>query len=215
MSKLVKIALGCWMALLPVICQASLINFSSNNFSTLTSTASWVGTDEIEFTFSSSTMPFTSEGEVIDRINDRGKDSSENTILTDVDSLLTFSFSAVIHNLRIYVADIDQGTDTFTDFSIAPDSADKELILELGTITGKKYGGNLPRDGGYGWIEWHNLNSKMVSFTWERDMNMGININQIEYNTVPAFVVPVPAAIWLFGTGLIGLIGFTKRRQAT
>ena len=25
-------------------------------------------------------------------------------------------------------------------------------------------------------------------------------------------VVPVPAAIWLFGTGLIGLIGFSKRR---
>ena len=25
-------------------------------------------------------------------------------------------------------------------------------------------------------------------------------------------VVPVPAAIWLFGAGLIGLIGFTKRR---
>ena len=25
-------------------------------------------------------------------------------------------------------------------------------------------------------------------------------------------VVPVPAAIWLFGTGLIGLIGFGKRR---
>jgi hypothetical protein len=26
--------------------------------------------------------------------------------------------------------------------------------------------------------------------------------------------VPVPAAIWLFGTGLIGLIGFSRRRKA-
>lgn len=26
-------------------------------------------------------------------------------------------------------------------------------------------------------------------------------------------VVPVPAAVWLFGTGLIGLIGFSKRRK--
>ena len=25
-------------------------------------------------------------------------------------------------------------------------------------------------------------------------------------------VVPVPAAVWLFGTGLIGLIGFAKRK---
>ena len=31
--------------------------------------------------------------------------------------------------------------------------------------------------------------------------------------TAPA-AVPVPAAIWLFGTGLIGLIGFSKRRKA-
>ncbi len=27
-------------------------------------------------------------------------------------------------------------------------------------------------------------------------------------------VVPVPAAIWLFGTGLVGLAGFSKRRKA-
>lgn len=26
--------------------------------------------------------------------------------------------------------------------------------------------------------------------------------------------IPIPAAIWLFGTGLIGLIGFSKRRKA-
>ena len=26
--------------------------------------------------------------------------------------------------------------------------------------------------------------------------------------------VPVPAAIWLFGTGILGLIGFSKRRRA-
>ena len=27
-------------------------------------------------------------------------------------------------------------------------------------------------------------------------------------------VVPIPAAIWLFGTGLIGLLGYSKRRKA-
>ncbi|MCH8106682.1 MAG: VPLPA-CTERM sorting domain-containing protein [Proteobacteria bacterium] len=26
--------------------------------------------------------------------------------------------------------------------------------------------------------------------------------------------VPVPAAVWLFGTGLIGLIGISKRRKS-
>jgi len=32
---------------------------------------------------------------------------------------------------------------------------------------------------------------------------------QVEVN-----VVPVPAAVWLFGTALIGLVGFSKRRKA-
>jgi len=31
---------------------------------------------------------------------------------------------------------------------------------------------------------------------------------------VIASVVPVPAAIWLFGTALIGLVGFSRRRKA-
>ena len=26
--------------------------------------------------------------------------------------------------------------------------------------------------------------------------------------------VPIPAAVWLFGTGILGLIGFSKRRKA-
>lgn len=30
----------------------------------------------------------------------------------------------------------------------------------------------------------------------------------------PVVVVPVPAAIWLFGSGLIGLIGFSRNRKA-
>lgn len=31
----------------------------------------------------------------------------------------------------------------------------------------------------------------------------------------PPSAVPVPAAIWLFGTGLLGLVGFSKRRKAS
>jgi hypothetical protein len=29
-----------------------------------------------------------------------------------------------------------------------------------------------------------------------------------------AAVIPVPAAVWLFGTALIGLVGFGKRKTA-
>jgi hypothetical protein len=37
---------------------------------------------------------------------------------------------------------------------------------------------------------------------------------QLIYSTEPIPAVPVPAAIWLFGTALIGLVGFGKRRKA-
>ena len=38
--------------------------------------------------------------------------------------------------------------------------------------------------------------------------------NALNFSEAPA-VVPVPAAIWLFGTALVGLVGFSKRRKAT
>ena len=35
----------------------------------------------------------------------------------------------------------------------------------------------------------------------------------VRLNVISAPAVPVPAAIWLFGTGILGLIGFSKRRK--
>jgi hypothetical protein len=34
---------------------------------------------------------------------------------------------------------------------------------------------------------------------------LGLSISSVS-------VVPIPAAVWLFGTGLIGLVGFTRRK---
>jgi hypothetical protein len=42
----------------------------------------------------------------------------------------------------------------------------------------------------------------------------GLVFNQLYYVTGPVGIVPVPAAVWLFGTALIGLVGFSKRRKA-
>ncbi|MDX2486916.1 MAG: VPLPA-CTERM sorting domain-containing protein, partial [Gammaproteobacteria bacterium] len=32
--------------------------------------------------------------------------------------------------------------------------------------------------------------------------------------TTPEGVVPVPSAVWLFGSGLIGLVGVARRKRA-
>ena len=44
----------------------------------------------------------------------------------------------------------------------------------------------------------------------------GLSTFSLTFNLVePPPPVPVPAAVWLFGTALIGLVGFSKRRKAT
>ncbi|MGB7933244.1 MAG: VPLPA-CTERM sorting domain-containing protein, partial [Gammaproteobacteria bacterium] len=39
----------------------------------------------------------------------------------------------------------------------------------------------------------------------------GMNFNTTQL--VPAAVVPLPAAVWLFGSGLLGLIGISRRMK--
>ena len=43
----------------------------------------------------------------------------------------------------------------------------------------------------------------------------GVSITGVIYNgaTVNVSAVPVPAAVWLFGSGLLGLVGVARRRQ--
>lgn len=39
-------------------------------------------------------------------------------------------------------------------------------------------------------------------------------VGTVDFENVSITAVPVPAAIWLFGSGLIGLISFSKRKKA-
>ncbi|MBT2988051.1 MAG: hypothetical protein KME48_04180 [Candidatus Thiodiazotropha sp. (ex Ctena orbiculata)] len=41
------------------------------------------------------------------------------------------------------------------------------------------------------------------------------NVAGGEFYSLTPTPVPIPAAVWLFGTGLLGLLGFTTRRKAT
>ena len=42
----------------------------------------------------------------------------------------------------------------------------------------------------------------------------GVDYMELTVEAVPLPAVPLPAAVWLFGTALIGLVGFSKRRKA-
>jgi hypothetical protein len=43
--------------------------------------------------------------------------------------------------------------------------------------------------------------------------NGNLDNGKIDNVTVNATVVPVPPAVWLFGTGLLGLVGVARRRK--
>jgi hypothetical protein len=51
------------------------------------------------------------------------------------------------------------------------------------------------------------------SYTWTWDTGTGANPTT-DSLTLNVGAVPVPAAVWLFGTALIGLVGFSKRKKA-
>lgn len=55
----------------------------------------------------------------------------------------------------------------------------------------------------------HTYELSLFSLTSGDDNRFGETILQAQLSAVP-----VPAAIWLFGTGLIGLVGISKRRKA-
>jgi hypothetical protein len=70
----------------------------------------------------------------------------------------------------------------------------------------------------------HTLGSLATAIDFEGDIfgditpgsTAGLSTFSLTFNLVePPPPVPVPAAVWLFGTALIGLIGFSKRRKAT
>ena len=53
-----------------------------------------------------------------------------------------------------------------------------------------------------------------TGFTWQVDYLIDfIGNTDIVRLTVLTSAVPVPGAVWLFGSGLLGLIGFTRRKH--
>ena len=82
----------------------------------------------------------------------------------------------------------------------------------------------LPPDAGTLNVNWvvdtANANEKLVSFQWSHLITtaedpsgnfVGFDARWIVEGT--ATVVPVPAAVWLFGSGILGLAGIARRRR--
>jgi len=81
--------------------------------------------------------------------------------------------------------------------------------------------GLLPRDAGtldgrpWTWsfdLANADISEIRISYTGTQLQGIGVGFDNI--NTHSAAVVPVPTAIWLFGSGLIGLVGVARQKKA-
>jgi len=86
---------------------------------------------------------------------------------------------------------------------------------------------NLAQTSSYDADYWSSLYTDDPSRAWVTDMGSGTTyapnkmmhegfawvVQSGDVNLIPVSSVPVPAAIWLFGSGLMGLIGFSRRKQ--
>jgi hypothetical protein len=81
----------------------------------------------------------------------------------------------------------------------------KQLVVPGGYVQGTALSGTST----YNNLTFAALGMNTGSYTWSWGSG-----NQADSLTLNVGAVPVPAAVWLFGTALIGLVGFSKRKKA-
>ncbi len=119
-------------------------------------------------------------------------------------SSITFAFDSPQSAFSMDIVDIatisaDQSISVFANGSATPVVAD--LLYPARSI------------GGRGAVDFLALVSdapfSTLTFTFAEQEWVGID--RVQYGINP---VPVPAAVWLFGTALVGLAGFSKRKKS-
>ena len=93
-------------------------------------------------------------------------------------------------------------------------SAARSAAIEVGAAFGR------PNYMGYGPLFAYAVPEpeRILGLTWDVSTDGTIVLDAPAYQdvtyAVAAKVVPVPAAVWLFGSGLLGLVGMARRKKA-
>ena len=121
----------------------------------------------------------------------------------------------LLHEITISVPDYWFGD---LIFSVRPDNkATTDLVI---TATDKS-GGTDSYDGWLGENDWVNGENRILLLSHEGNLMESVTIfsdsgfkelKQIQISEVTA--VPLPATVWLFGSALLGFMGFSRRSQA-
>jgi len=112
-------------------------------------------------------------------------------------------FLGGINNMMTGVTEADGTTLKYTG------GAQVAAATLLNGVTGKF--DFLAADSGFGNVDY--VEFFFTDFERIKPSSLGDTALDFEFDNIVVSAVPVPAAVWLFGTGLIGLSSFGKRKQ--
>jgi len=187
------------LALLILFCvdvQASIVSNFSWIPSGANNSANTILSDGTVVTLSTDTVPFEIDSSVPNSASIQP--SGDSTVN------ISLSFSRTITDLRLLIDDLDSPVETLDNFSIVPTSVNGFLTLDsvAGVVNpiSFDYKGNLI---------WNSFNSSSITFAYNRPVHGGfLYLEEFEISAVP-----VPAAVWLMGSGLVGLVGFSRKNK--
>jgi hypothetical protein len=115
---------------------------------------------------------------------------------------------------------MDNEDDTINLFSLDADVTSFAVALEQGEFSSDVGSANVLLNGDFVGIL-STANPNVSAFFVDPSLAQVIQIVNtdaalLNYNFFPtatAQVIPVPAAVWLFGSGLLGLIGIARRKK--
>ncbi len=151
---------------------------------TLTDTSSWSTRTTTNNSWSFASIP----GETTDRLH-MGLD-------------FTITFDRNVTSILFAFEDNDTIADGGFDFGLIP--------TEIGGSNISLSGSRMIIAGSGGWALFTGLNTTSLSHT--RFNSDGVDIAWFVLDSQPVSSVPVPAAVWLFGSGLLALSGFARRK---
>lgn len=158
--------------------------------------------------------------------------ANSTTILAPTDGDVNFPtlFSNIAAGLSLYMFDDSDLTDADKTAALAASGPDEAMLITLGQVVG------IAGPNGGGDYTATNASTAQAIFltgsdqfilalydvantAWISDTGVSGDANTLyvnfgNYGTLAADVkvIPVPAAAWLFGSGLIGLVGIARRR---
>ena len=157
--------------------------------------------DGIEITLKSNNLPFYFT------INTQGSGAMVFDLSSDIDTTITLSFDQTIESLRLYIEDLDT-SESLINLSTATTAVDGDLFSSGNSVFSNSNEGD-------GNLIWNNLYTNSISFEYIRDhAGLGLFLNKLEFVTASTSTVPEPTTMLLFGLGILGIAGVSRKKTA-